>query len=94
MFSLMSTPAYTFSVNAFGRPAATRDCADAAIAGELFRRQHGRWPAKLTDLTPEFLPAIPLDPFANQPMLMNASPESFKVYCAGSDGFEFPASKH
>lgn len=93
ILSLLSSPAYTFSVNAFGRPAAARDCADAAIAAELFRRQHGKWPAQLEDLVPESLPAIATDPFANLPLLMNASPESFKVYCAGSDGFEFPAGE-
>jgi hypothetical protein len=91
IFSLLSSPAYTSSINAFVRPAAARDCADAAIAGELFRRQHGQWPAQLDNLVPEFLPAVATDPFANKPLLMQASPESFKVYCAGSDGFEFPA---
>jgi hypothetical protein len=93
ILSLLSLPAYTQCIKAFGRPAAARDCADAAIAGELFRRKHGKWPAQLDDLFPGFLPAIPTDPFANLPLLMNASPESFKVYCAGSDGFEIPVGK-
>jgi len=38
-------------------------CAKAGIAVELFRRKYGKLPDKLSELVPEFLPSIPVDPF-------------------------------
>ena len=73
MYTMLLTPAYTSAVNAFCRSAAQRDSADAAIAAELYRRKNGKWPAKLDDLVPEFLPAVPADPFTNQPLVMKTS---------------------
>ena len=86
MMTLLLTPAYTSATNGFARVAASRDSADAALAAELYRRKNGKWPAKLADLVPEFLPAVPVDPFTNQPLLMKGTPEGFKVYSVGQDG--------
>jgi len=38
-------------------------CAVTAMACERFRLKFGRWPNSLSELTPELLSAIPLDPF-------------------------------
>ncbi|MBC7856156.1 MAG: hypothetical protein IAF94_22220 [Pirellulaceae bacterium] len=88
MYTLMLSPAYSSAINAFARNAAERDSADAAIAAELYRRQHGKWPAKLDELVPEFLPAVPIDPFTNLPLVMKANAESYKVYSVGLDGVD------
>lgn len=86
MMSAMMTPAYSRGVEAFARSASQRDLADAAIAAERFRRQHGKWPDKLEQLVPDFLPAAPVDPFNNQPLKLIATPVEFKVYSVGQDG--------
>jgi len=86
MYTLLLSPAYLTGVTAFARNAAERDSADAAIAAELFRRKNGKWPAKLDDLVPDFLPAVPTDPFTNRPLLLKTSADSCKVYSVGSDG--------
>jgi hypothetical protein len=86
--TLLLSPAYSAGVTAFARTAAGRDSADAAIAAELYRRKNGQWPAKLEDLVPEFLPAVPTDPFTNRPLLMKAAQGSFKVYSVGPDGVD------
>ncbi|MGI8978155.1 MAG: hypothetical protein ACR2FY_02905 [Pirellulaceae bacterium] len=85
MYTLLLSPAYSQAVGAFARSAAQRDCADAAIAAELYRRKHGQWPARLEDLVPEFLPAAPIDPFTNTALVMKSSGESCKVYSTGPD---------
>lgn len=38
-----------------------RDATCTAIALELYRRAHGAWPASLAELTPRYLPGVPLD---------------------------------
>lgn len=45
-----------------------RDGALVAIALELYRREHGDWPASLDALVPAFLPATPMDEFSGRPM--------------------------
>lgn len=45
-----------------------RDGALVAIALELYRREHGEWPASLDALVPAYLPATPMDEFSGAPM--------------------------
>jgi hypothetical protein len=87
-YTLLLTPAYSQAVSAFARNSGEVDSADAAIAAELYRRKNGKWPAKLADLVPEFLPAVPTDPFTNLPLVMKASDKSCKVYSTGPDGVD------
>ena len=88
MYTFLLAPAYQQATAAFARNAAEVDSADAAIAAELYRRKNGKWPTKLDDLVPEFLPAVPTDPFTNLPLVMKASAESCKVYSVGPDGVD------
>jgi hypothetical protein len=84
--TIQVSPAYRQAVAAFARLAAKRDFTDAALAAELFRRRHGRWPETLDELVPDFLPGVPLDPFSNQPLRMTSKTDEFKVYSVGRDG--------
>jgi len=57
--------------------------AEAAIAAELFHRRHGRMPASLDELVPEFLPKVPLDPYDGQPLRSVARDGSLVIYSIG-----------
>ena len=46
------------------RPIAMRRMAATALAIRLYETDHGRRPAKLAELVPQYLPAVPKDPFA------------------------------
>jgi hypothetical protein len=61
-------------------------CLILALAAERFRRAHGRWPATAAELTPEELPAVPLDPFDGQPLRLRLLPDGVVVYSVGIDG--------
>lgn len=41
-----------------------RRFAAVSLAAQLYRRQHARWPEKLEDLVPDYLPAVPRDPLS------------------------------
>jgi len=45
-----------------------KDATLVAIALELWRRRHGTWPAKLDELVPDLLPAVPPDRVDGQPL--------------------------
>lgn len=76
---------YTTTLN---EAIAKRDSARAAVAIERFRLRHGKLPATLDALTPEFLYEVPLDPFDGQPLRYRIDPSEYKVYSVGVDGID------
>jgi hypothetical protein len=59
--------------------------ADAALAAGRYYRKHNRWPQSLQDCVPEFLPAVPMDPFTPaETVYFAANPP--RVYSAGAKG--------
>ncbi|MBN2579275.1 MAG: hypothetical protein JXB10_09815 [Pirellulales bacterium] len=58
----------------------------AAMALSGYRRAHGKLPATLDDLVPEFLPAVPQDPFTGKPLVYRRTPKGYKLYSLGPDG--------
>jgi hypothetical protein len=83
--TLLYVPACEAAVEASARSAAMRDSADAAIAAELYRRKYGKWPTSLDELVPEFLPAVPIDPFSEEPLILVSTAEELKIYSIGKD---------
>jgi hypothetical protein len=71
----------TFGITA--RTIAMRDAAMAAIAVELYRRQHGQLPESLDQLKPDYLPQVPIDPFDGQPLRYTVKGGKFAIYTAG-----------
>jgi hypothetical protein len=47
--------------------AADRRTTAITLAMQLYRADHGTWPANLNELVPTYLPAVPLDPFIASP---------------------------
>ncbi|MBI3860335.1 MAG: hypothetical protein HY290_00410 [Planctomycetia bacterium] len=83
--TVLLTPAYRQSITAFCRAVAKRDCADAALAAERYRRQHGKLPESLEQLVPEFLPSVPVDPFSNEPLKILLTAGELRIYSVGRD---------
>ena len=68
-----------------------------AIAIEQFRLAQGHLPERLDELAPQFLPAVPADPFDGQPLRYHRLDIGYVVYSVGSDkqddgGRERPAN--
>lgn len=59
--------------------------ARSALALELFRLANGQPPAKITELAPAFLPAVPLDPFDEQPLRYVADEHGYAFYSIGEN---------
>ena len=60
-------------------------CARAALAVERYRIANDEPPAKLADLVPEYLDAVPADPFTGKPLRYKRDRSSFTVYSVGED---------
>lgn len=68
--------------------------AAAALAARLYHAEHGRWPESIEALVPEYLPAVPEDPWAagapiKFTLIPNGLPDGSPrpvVYSVGEDG--------
>jgi hypothetical protein len=57
----------------------------AALACERYRLAHDRWPASLVQLVPDYLPAVPLDPYDAQPLRLRRLSDGVQLYSIGFD---------
>lgn len=60
-------------------------CARAALAAERYRLAHGRLPESLDLLVPDYLEALPIDPFDGQPLKMAITSHGVTIYAATYD---------
>jgi hypothetical protein len=79
-------PAMTKVSEAYRRNQAGLRCAIVAVAAERYRRDTGRWPAVLDDLTGGHLKAVPVDPYDGKRLRYKHLPDGVIVYSVGPDG--------
>jgi hypothetical protein len=61
-------------------------CTAVALAAERYRLRHGDWPRAIAALVPDYLPAVPLDPFDGAPLRYRRTDGGAVVYSVGEDG--------
>ena len=76
--SLMPTMSTT--INLHLRGIAHLDCARAAVAAERFRLATGRLPETLDELVPDYLDAVPTDPFDEAPLRLATTDTGIVIY--------------
>jgi hypothetical protein len=79
-------PALGSATDAGARGSAQTLSADAALAAELFRRRNDTWPTAVEQLSPDFLPAVPIDPYNGLPLRIVIRDDTAIVYSVGTDG--------
>jgi hypothetical protein len=57
-----------------------------AFALAAYRRDAGRYPARLDDLAPKYLAAVPADLFAGRPLIYRPSETGYLLYSVGVNG--------
>jgi hypothetical protein len=67
------------------RQIALQHVADAAIALEFYRREHGRLPGGVGVLVPKYLPRMPQDPFDGEPLRYVVEGNDCLLYSVGED---------
>lgn len=59
---------------------------DIAFALAAHRREHGKYPAKLDDLAPKYIPKVPNDLFSDKPLIYRPDDKGYLLYSVGVDG--------
>jgi hypothetical protein len=88
VYSTMIMPSFSKLVITHFRGLMDRRAAALLLAIRLYEVDHGAPPAKLDLLVPDYLPAIPIDPFASDGHMMRyiATPGAEAVYSVGQNG--------
>jgi hypothetical protein len=58
------------------------------LAAKRFQLAHDKLPANLNELVPEFLDAVPADPFDGKPLRYKQTATGAVIYSVGSDGID------
>lgn len=82
----MGFPAVPRAVVAHLRTVVLLRAARAATAVERFRREQGRLPDDLSELTPDYLQEVPKDPFDGKPLRYKKVDRGYLIYSIGDDG--------
>jgi hypothetical protein len=56
------------------------------LALREFKHNRGQYPGSLTELVPDYLESVPLDPFSGQPLIYRLTDDAFVLYSVGKDG--------
>ncbi|MBC8871137.1 MAG: hypothetical protein H8E44_17055 [Planctomycetes bacterium] len=83
--STLLLPALDAALEAAARANGLNDSAMTAIAIERYRRDRGRIPDDLQQLVPDFLPAVPTDPYDGKPIRYVVKEDEYLIYCIGRD---------
>ncbi len=61
----------------------------AALALSAYKHQHGAYPETLSALVPEYLSAIPIDPFSDEPLCYRLDErDGYVLYSVGENGID------
>jgi hypothetical protein len=84
LFQQLQPAGQKMAVN-FRRSQATMRCAIAGVAAERFRRKTGTWPESINALVPDYLSAVPFDPFDGKPLRCRRLKDGIAIYSIGPD---------
>ncbi len=81
----MLLPAMSRAAAVHTRISAQIECALTGLAAERYRLAIGRFPESLSELVPNFLDQIPIDPFDGQPIRIKMTENGLIVYTVDDD---------
>ncbi|HTU90840.1 MAG TPA: hypothetical protein VMF69_12245 [Gemmataceae bacterium] len=81
-------PALTILGETSRRKHAYLRCTNAAFAAESYRRKFGAWPVTIDKLCPNYLSAVPVDPFDGWPLRYHRIEDGLLIYSVGRDAVD------
>ncbi|MHB1423286.1 MAG: hypothetical protein ACYC3I_08840 [Gemmataceae bacterium] len=81
-------PAMSKMGGAFRRKHAYLRCTIVALAAERYRREKKTWPENVNHLCPQYLAAVPVDPYDGAPLRYRRVRDGLVIYCVGPDAVD------
>jgi hypothetical protein len=86
LFVRLLTPSYDTVLNRMTVSDAERDGIFIGLALELYRRANNKWPTSLDELSPRWLPEVPVDRITGKSLHYKVVEDRPIVYSVGVDG--------
>ena len=81
----MLYPALDKAIEHVVRTEADANLTVTILALELYKRENGQYPESLNSLVPEYLQAVPSDPFTTKPLIYRKEGNKYILYSCGVD---------
>ncbi len=85
LIKLMAPTIDRVILNAWKRDRATLRALIVAVAAERYRRERQAWPARIEELVPKYLTAVPRDPYDGKPLRLARKADGIVIYAVGQD---------
>lgn len=85
LFTRILLPSLSRSLALWLRGIGSKRAMIAALACERYRMANSEWPESLIDLVPDYLTAVPVDPFDGAPIRYAVTSEGIAIWCIGED---------
>jgi hypothetical protein len=85
LLTLILAPSLSGALEAAVRADARHRVAQVGLAMYRYRAAHGKFADKLDDLTPDWMPLVPRDPYDGQPLKLRTTEIGWVVYSIGPD---------
>jgi hypothetical protein len=86
LFVNLLLPAYDKVRNRYATSMGEREGVLIGLALKLYHREHGKWPETLAELSPRWLPELPVDRITGEPLKFTVVDDRPVVYSVGVDG--------
>jgi hypothetical protein len=86
LFVMLLTPAYDKVLDTIVVSDGNRDGVFLGLALELYHREHSKWPGSLGELSPQWLPELPVDRLTGNALHYKVVNDRPVVYSVGLDG--------
>jgi hypothetical protein len=81
-------PSLSRAVEIAAKAEASDECARIGVAMTLYRLDHGNLPSKLAELVPNYLDAIPTDPFDGKSLRLVIRNNTWIIFSVGANGID------
>jgi hypothetical protein len=88
LFTSMMVASLSRVFESVARVEAGDECMRTAVAMTRFRLDHGKLPAGLSELVPDYLDGVPMDPFDGHPIRLVIKGDKWIIYSVGLDGVD------
>lgn len=88
MLARLLLPSLTRAALAYSKDRAWCDAVAVTCAALRYQRDRGGWPTQASDLVPDYLTSVPLDPWDGAPIRMATDANGLRIWSVGEDGVD------
>lgn len=86
--TLLLLPAHINALQRIYKALVYRELLEVALQAQRYKRHHGEMPRDVDALIPQFITALPIDPYDGRPVKIMKSADLLRIYSVGTDAVD------